>query len=251
MIGEVAMTQMSLRRFEQARKTLDAGIEDFPQFRFLRTLQFTARLESNRPVEEARAALDAVPASDEETFVAARYALALCERNPSDALDLLRNSSVETFVTAPTRSLWGAVQYPKPLLIGWAERLAGRPERARDAFEQARVRLESMLRDTPDDDRIHSALGLVYAGLGKRSAAIREAEQGVALCPPERDAIDSTTRLTELAQVYAECGESDRAIKTLERVLQMPAMFDVPLLRIDPAWDPLRSNRRFEQLISE
>jgi tetratricopeptide (TPR) repeat protein len=134
------------------------------------------------------------------------------------------------------------------LAIALAHRLAGDSAAAGKAFAAAHVHLASRLEQDSLDDRVHTALGLALAGLGRPEAAVRAAEEGVRLMPMPRDAWVGARRARDLAEVYAMTGRAERAIEVLGRLLSMPSDLSPALLRIDPAWDPLRTDPRFQAL---
>ncbi len=79
---------------------------------------------------------------------------------------------------------------------------------------------------------------------------MRSGERGVQLMPPEREAYRGTSRVLELARTYALVGRQDAAIERLTELLARPGDLTVALLRLDPAWDPLRADPRFQALLS-
>ena len=87
--------------------------------------------------------------------------------------------------------------------------------------------------------------------LGKKDAAIAEGKRAVELLPESQDALDGPKMAVALAQIYAWTGESDQALQLLDRSLSTPNGVTVPFLRLDPMWDPLRSNPRFQALIDK
>ena len=121
-------------------------------------------------------------------------------------------------------------------------------------FDSARSQLELQL---PRAGRrqvhnsIESALAIAYAGLGRRAQAIELAARVVASDPRGVDALDGPSVLENLALAYLLAGERRAALDLIERVLSMPACFSPQLLRLDPLWDPLRGNPRFERLARE
>jgi predicted Zn-dependent protease len=138
---------------------------------------------------------------------------------------------------------------PKALGFAQAFALEGEDVRARAYYDSARVVLEARIAAEPEDPRLHSALGIVFAGLGRAADALREGETGLRLMPPEREAWRGTWRVYELAQIYAALGRDGDAVELLESLLARPSGFTVARLRLDPAWDPLRTHPRFVALV--
>jgi TolB-like protein/DNA-binding SARP family transcriptional activator/lipoprotein NlpI len=131
----------------------------------------------------------------------------------------------------------------------------GELDLARAYSDSGRVVEEAVLqqvpRDTPFGERRYRSneLAILYAGSGRTADAVRVAREGVELLPVSRDAIEGPMRLMTLAEVYAICGEYDAAIDVLERLLSIPSATSAMQLWLDPIWDPLRDNPRFQDLI--
>jgi tetratricopeptide (TPR) repeat protein len=105
------------------------------------------------------------------------------------------------------------------------------------------------LSESPDNASRHVTLGLILAGLGEKELAIAEGKRAVELLPESQDALEGPKTAVALAQIYAWTGENDQALQLLERSLSTPNGVTVPSLRLDPIWDPLRSDPRFQALI--
>jgi len=138
---------------------------------------------------------------------------------------------------------------PGPLLEGHAQRLAGREERARDAFRRARGSLEEFLAQSPEDPRAESSLGLALAGLGQSSEAIARARRATELYPLSLDAYVGAVRLEDLAHTHALLGDAKPAVAVLGRLLALPCMLTHNHLRLDPRWDPIRAHPDFASLV--
>ena len=140
---------------------------------------------------------------------------------------------------------------PHALLRGLAYADLGDTKRARAHYDAARAMMEDSIAAHPSDPRLHIALGMSLAGLGRRDDAIRAARQAMALAPVSANIVRATCFMGGAAEIFAFVGENDAAIELLDRLLSMPAGREasVPLLRADPAYDRLRDDPRFEQML--
>lgn len=146
---------------------------------------------------------------------------------------------------------WQDGIFLRSLLEGETLWLKGDRARARDSFEEARKALEQRRATTANDWRVHSALGIAYAGLGRGAEARAEARRAVELCPRSWDAIDAVHPLTNLARVEVMLGDHAAAMGTLEQILAVPLYPEaVPLLTLDPWWEPLKSQPGFAALLA-
>jgi serine/threonine protein kinase/TolB-like protein/tetratricopeptide (TPR) repeat protein len=140
---------------------------------------------------------------------------------------------------------------PIPLLRGQVQAMAGQHDLARRSFEAARVELEEKARLNPDDSRFHSSLGIAFAGLGRRLEAVREARLGCDLMPVSKDAWRGLMRVEDLAVVYTMVGRTSEAIAQLDDLLARSGSLTPYVLRLEPRWDPLRSDPRFQALLTK
>ncbi len=114
-------------------------------------------------------------------------------------------------------------------------------------MREVRAALAPYLAASPGDSNLLGDAAMIDAGLGNREAALREGEQAVSVV--RADAMEAPSREVMLAQVCAQVGEIDRALRNLPRLLQTPGSSLTPaLLRLDPVWDPVRRDPRFEKL---
>ena len=122
-------------------------------------------------------------------------------------------------------------------------------EKARSAFERARPVVEEALRKSPDAASRHMTLGMILAGLDQKEAAIAEGKRAVELLPESQDALEGPKITLLLAQIYTWTSEPSQALQLLEHSLNTANGVTVPSLNLDPVWDPLRSDPRFQALI--
>ncbi len=121
-------------------------------------------------------------------------------------------------------------------------------EKARAFYEQARTSAEQAFAASPDDPARHISLGLINAGLGSTEEAIREGTRAVQLLPEIVDAMDSPLLTIALARINTFVGNHDQALELLERSHSTPAGITTSELRLDPTWEALRQNPRFEKM---
>jgi len=139
--------------------------------------------------------------------------------------------------------------FPLSLYAAWAHRMKGDDRAAASAFRSALSLLDSALAVIPDDWRVHAARGYALAGLGRRQEAQRET-RWLQQCETYRiDAHFGPHVAERRAEILAEIGEADAALAEIERLLVEPSWLTVPILRLDPRWDPLRADPRFQALL--
>jgi tetratricopeptide (TPR) repeat protein len=137
--------------------------------------------------------------------------------------------------------------------LGDLQRLAGDAATARASYAQARDELEAQLKQQPDNTDVMLGLARAYAGLQDGKLALQHAEKALELRPESQDVLVARRYQQTLARIASQVGETDRAIKILQHLLTVP-YGDPPitpaLLRLDPTWDPLRGDPRFQKLAS-
>jgi len=193
----------------------------------------------------ALAVLDAVPAElqKNEAMIETREAALMLGRDFAAAEKVVENLPPESWRTA----------WRRPMLLGEIKRALGQKEPARESFQQARTLLTVAIAKDPAEPLTHASLGSVDAALGDADDALREAQRAIDLQPVEEDALEGSQWPENLAEVNAQLGRIDEAIKLIEQLLAMPnsgEMSSVWELKLDPVWDPLRGDSRFERLIA-
>jgi tetratricopeptide (TPR) repeat protein len=206
----------------------------------------------NSSPSAAREILRKIPAGvdPDGKVTEANWDLAMLERDFNAA---------EKIVTAfPSQEFPRVGELPKTFYQGRIARARGDLQSAHRLFEASKPIVEAWKRDDPEDPQSHAFLGLLYAYLGRKEDAIREARQAVDLEPESKNAYHGAARTANLAQVYALLGESDQAINLIERLLSTPGPVQFPLfpenmtladLRLRWEWDSLRGDPRYQKLI--
>ena len=189
---------------------------------------------------------------DREGSVAlARWDLAMLERDYAAAEKIVTDSPLEDF-----SGVGGA---PKTFYQGRTALARGDIESAQRYFAAAKPAFERQVRDDPDVAQPHARLGLLYAYMQRKEDAIRESRRAVELEPENQNAFHGALWTANLALVYALVGEPDQAITLIERLLSTPGAvqgLDFPGnitladLRLRWEWDSLRSDPRFQKILS-
>jgi TolB-like protein/Flp pilus assembly protein TadD len=243
----LAYSYMATRNFEAADKTFDRGIEAAPQSFGSRALksELAIRWKGDFSVAEKEFAL-VPPGIDPDGLVTlGRVSVLTLQRKFPEALQVIQQFREETL---PGH---GTAPCPKAFLEGMLYRYQGDKVRAQAAFDRARVIAEQLVRESPDDAARHGQLGFILAGLGRKEEAIREGKRAVELLPEAQDAFDGPEATAALAQIYAWTGERDQAFSLLDHLLITPNGLTVPILKLDPVWDSLRTDPRFQALVDK
>lgn len=140
---------------------------------------------------------------------------------------------------------------PAALYRGWAYQLQHDYPAARTAFEAARRSAQEATRGMLSDWRMHAAIGLALAGLGRQDEARREAEWLRGSDEYLRDANQGTIVARDRAMILAGVGDAADALTEIERLLSRPSYLKPMLLRLDPRWDPIRNHPRFQALLKK
>jgi len=239
---EVATTYMALRRYPEAERYYDRCIFLEPDQIFAYGWKTWNYWLWNGSTEKARSTLEKMPKKIDSSSLLFWFLQELYERNYESALDRLSSASIETIELQE-------VFIPKAQLAGLIYKLMNEQDQARTSFDSARTILEKEVKEQPDDARMHSSLGIVYAALGRKEEAIQEGKMAVELCPVSKDHNLGVPRIKDLATIYTTVGDYEAALDQIEYLISIPGYFSVPLLRLDPIWDPLRHHPRFQKLL--
>jgi serine/threonine-protein kinase len=241
---ELGNINASMRNYEKANEYFDRSIALAPDQQAAYIFKAINYWSGWGDLEQGRATIEKMPEIKNRFTTFFRTWQELMERSYQAALDRLNSQPFEMF-ELPSNLI------PKELLTGYAYRQTGRPDQARRAFESALALLENEVAERPNDARVHSALGIVYACLGRKEEAIREGKLGVELFPVSKDALQGPDLINNLAQIYVEVGEHEAALDQIEYLLSIPSGLTPPLLRIDPLWDPVRDHPQFQLLLEK
>jgi TolB-like protein/class 3 adenylate cyclase/Tfp pilus assembly protein PilF len=245
-----AISYVIIRRFSEALRKFDQVLDITPDD--VDTLvQKAAIAQAEGDLPRAAALLAPLhPGADKPTALETQIYQAILQRRPAPIIPRLKE-----MLAKPDPAL-GYFNGELGFWLGWAQEVAGDHAAARESWRQARIELESFLNDQPENQSLMADLALIDMGLGDKTTAMALSERAMGVIPIEKDAVDGPGSIEVLARVATQTGETDRAIAALEKLLsvsyQGPLGGRVPLtpalLRLDPMFDPLRNNPRFQKL---
>ena len=253
LLGNTAWTYAMRRQFPVALKLYDQALDINPNDPDLMTVKASIYQAEGNLVEAAKFLSEITAQSPSDNAFIIKMTQLRLERKHADAIQLLQARRAR-FESAPQIDN-GTTQ----VILAFAQRLAGDATGAKLAAEQARNTLEPLCKDQPDNSFFAQQLSLANAALGEKNAALKEAERAIMLLPSSKDPLSGPTREEVLALIQMIFSETSRPISTLSRLLQTPyiswlygPMPATPaLLRLDPIWDPLRSDPAFQKLCKD
>jgi TolB-like protein/Tfp pilus assembly protein PilF len=252
-LGEAASTYQMLRQFPKALKLYDRTLDIVPNDADV--MAFKADIyQAEGNLQQAGKFLPQINAETPSVFaLLIKWTHLRLERNYAEAIQ---------FLQARLAQFHSPSEYDKAItqvLLAFPQRLAGDTAGAKVTAEQARNTLEELCKNQPDNPDFARLLSLAYAALGEKNSALKEAERAITLLPSSKDRMYGPAYEENLALIQTMFGENSRAISTLARLLQTPysswSYGQTPvtpaLLRLDPYWDPLRTDPAFQKLCEE
>jgi TolB-like protein/Tfp pilus assembly protein PilF len=231
------------RNYPEALRLYNQALKIWPDDPTLRARK-AGVFQAQGDLDQAEMVLKKVTPNPDNVAVIARiYDQAMLRRRYPEPVALLQTAINQT-TSIPQRNEYR-------LWLGDLQRLSGDANTARTNYAQARAELEELLKGQPQNLDITDTLALACAGLADKEAALKYAEDAVNLMPTSKDALAGRGAEMTRAIVYVRFGDRDRAIPALERLLKLPGgrpPITPATLRLNPEFDPLRSDPRFQKL---
>ena len=242
-------TYLCARDYERAREIANRGLALPTKNNYAQLLPVWIDFHEQADTRPWHAVLEKIlaenPASARD-LTRARFFVSLYERDPVAAKRALATLD---YPVMNARGI-GAVKFSPAYARGLVARMKGDAAGADAAFRDARTQQEEAVRTAPDDASKLCFLGLIDASLGRKEEALREGLRAVELLPSTKDALNGTEVLYFYAVICAWTGERDQAIQQLQTLARLPAGVSYGEIRLDPFWDPLRGDPRFEKIVA-
>lgn len=237
----LAQTYSGLRRFGDSERVVNAAIARLhgPKPARLFVAKNEAALGTGN-MKAARVALDSTPDKNDMDYQAARLWLCFIERDYSAAKPFVANAADEAKKIPDFWLAFAAIAH-----------MAGKADDERQANEKARRLAMVALGPRPNDPNILGQLAIAEAGLGQNEEAVRHARQAAGILPPSVDAVLGPSCEMRLAEVLVMTGDRDGAFDSLGKLAKLPFGANQGDLKLNPMWDDLRNDARFDRLLAE
>ena len=234
---DIGITYTFIRKYAEAQTYFDLCISLGPDLENCYGASAMSHVFWKANTTRAREILQKAPVKSNSFIPIVESQIEFWDRKYQAALDAIPSDSFNPF-------------FRRDIFRGLAYRFLNKPDLARASFDTAREIAEKELVTKSDNANLHEVRGIAFAALGRKEDAIREGRRAVELLPVTKDAMWGPRPVQSLALIYVLTGEEDAAIDQIEYLLSIPYNeISIPILRIDPRWDPLRDNPRFQKLL--
>jgi Flp pilus assembly protein TadD len=240
---QIGISYQRMRRYDEAEEWFQRSLAIAPDYLRAHINRALIPLLASGDIDAAAARCEAI-GQDHPSIQTIRYYLALCRRDYQAALDVITRATGDAFYEFDS-------YLQKNLAYAQVYAAMGEKELMRFHAEAAALALNEALGPRPNDARIRSSLGLALAYQGRNEQAVLEGLRACELESMDIDAASAPQHILNLAMIYTIVGDRDRAVERLSNLVTIPAghVVTVPMLSLDPCWDPLRGYPPFERLL--
>jgi predicted Zn-dependent protease len=247
LLTDAALTDLATRNVAAAQKHLGRARDLSPENSTIITfLAISYQLTGD--LAKAQALLDTVhPKPGDSLYVGAASTNAILSRNYDSAVAIVSAQLDHPEALGSTVGLFDNC-------LGDLQRHAGHASDAIAAYQKTKQAVSELLRAQPDNAEFLNELAWAETWLGDKPAAFTNIQRAIAALPASKDAFLGPNYEDTLARIEAHFGEKDKAILAVQHLLDIsyaaPALTPA-LLRIDPDWDNIRDDPRFEKLVQK
>ena len=246
-LGQISVNYLQQHRYAEAAATLDRTLTIVPKDVLTKISRAWVDVEWRADSRLLHATIEGILKEDPSvvsTVAADWLFLAFCERDSAAAERALAALSGDDALTL------GHLFLSRAFAEGLAARVRGDAAAERAAFSKARIQQEAVVRAQPEYAPALCVLALIDAGLGQKEDALREGRRALELMPIERDALTGSDLMLAFGIICVWTGENDRALQQLTLMSQQPGLVTYGQLKLQPWWDPLRTDPRFEKIVA-
>jgi serine/threonine protein kinase/tetratricopeptide (TPR) repeat protein len=245
-VKQLVDSYVCLRRYADAGRILDRAVAVDPKDASMRAYRAAIELYWHADPRPLHSAVESILAEDPragENIAQLWLQGSLCERDG--------DSAERALAALPITGCYdNKIPFPRTWCAGVVARTRGDEAAAQAAFTTARNEAAKLVATDPEYPEALAVLGVIDAALGNKKDAIRRGRRATELMPVGKDSIDGHLLIKHMAAIYAWTGEADLALQQLAVAVGLPGFLSYGELRLDPCWDPLRSDPRFEQIVT-
>jgi serine/threonine-protein kinase len=253
LLNELGFTYVSLRRYVEAETYFDRALALQPDAVETALVRAVVPLHGRGDTGPLRAFVEGIPPGVDPwgLITSLRWYVEYVARDYAAALEVLSRSGFDYIEFEGAGGAGSGTSAPRTLWTGMCYAHMGETELARIAADSARRDLEARLVERPDDPRLHVSLSQAHALLDRREEAVRAAQRAVELLPMSEDAENGPSYVLNLAYIYAWFGEVAAAVEQIDRYLSVPADRSIESILLDPGFDPIHDDPRFQALAAK